>query len=71
MVEMSKNAILKKLTRIEEMQKVMLKDWELLEDLILETSAKQLKKDIHLGRKAYHSVKTVPYRQFRAAFGLA
>lgn len=70
MAEVLKNAILKKLNRIEELQKEILKDWSLLEDLILETTAKQLKKDIRLGRKAYKSGKAIPYRQLRVALGL-
>jgi hypothetical protein len=71
MVEVSKKDILKKLNKIEELQKELLKDWSLVEDLVLETTAKQLKKDIRLGRKAYHGGKAVPYRQVRAALGLA
>lgn len=67
----SEEIILKKLNRIEEMQKEILKDWSLVEDLILETTSKQLKKDIRLGRNDYKKTKAIPYRQLRAALGLA
>lgn len=71
MTKISGNIILKKLEQIEELQKEMLKDWSLVEDLILETTAKQLKKDIRLGRKAYRSGKSTPYRKLRTSLGLA
>lgn len=71
MAEKSNNVILKKLNRIEELQKEILKDWSLVEDLILETTSKQLNKDIRSGRKAYRSGKAIPYRRLRTALGLA
>lgn len=66
----SEQTILKKLNHIEEMQKEILKDWSLVEDLILETTSKQLKKDIRLGRRNYKQGKTIPYNQLRSALGL-
>ena len=65
------NAILKKLNKIEGLQKEMLKDWSLVEDFILELTSNQLKKEIRLGRRAYRSGKAVPYRQIRSSLGIA
>jgi hypothetical protein len=67
----SNKLILQKLNKIEDMQKEMLKDWEMVEDFILEVTAKRLKKDIQQGRKAYRSGKISPYREFRMSLGLA
>ena len=64
------NKILKKLNKIEELQRAMLKDWSFVEDFILELTAKQLKKDVRQGRKNYRSGKALPYRQFRTVLGL-
>ena len=46
MTKHAENVILKKLTKIEQMQKSMLKDWSVVEDFILELTSKQLKKEI-------------------------
>jgi hypothetical protein len=71
MAGIQKDIILKKLDRIEALQKEMLKDWSLVEGFILELTSKKLKKEIRQGRKDYRSGKAVSYRQIRAALGLA
>ncbi|MBI5701417.1 hypothetical protein HZC34_06210 [Candidatus Saganbacteria bacterium] len=69
MTEASKNLILKKLGRIERLQEEILKDWSLVEDIILETTSKQLKKSIRQGRKDHNRGKAVPYRKYRLLVG--
>ena len=71
MTKTLQNAILKKLDKIEGLQKEMLKDWSLVEDFVLELTSKRLKGEIRLGRKAFRNGKTVPYRQIRPSLGLA
>ncbi|OGC10087.1 hypothetical protein A3J90_04090 [candidate division WOR-1 bacterium RIFOXYC2_FULL_37_10] len=70
-MSVSNEIILKKLNKIEEMQKELLKDWELVEDFILELTSKNLKKDIRQGRKDYQNGKTHSYHSIRTLLGIA
>jgi len=66
-----KNEIIRKLNRIETLQKEMISDLSFVEDFMLELASKSLKKDIRLGRKEYRAGKAIPYGKLRSALGLA
>jgi hypothetical protein len=68
---MKKDEVLRKLNRIEALQREMINDWSFVEDFILELASKSLKKDIRLGRKEYRAGKAIPYSKVRSALGLA